>query len=211
MDGWRAGAAVALALSCAVAARARADDRPPVRLRASVGGGYVVSADQHARLGLDLPVLDAWLDAGWVATDFLVLGVALSGDVFFSREQSPGGLLDATVGAELRADTSPARPWLSVHAGAGATGALVRPVLRIAAGIDLRATPELTLGPSMAYLQVFQQDGPGFTDDAQLITVSLTLTYRPSGPRPPAAAVPRRAGVPAAGRRRCPRLSRRPS
>ncbi len=196
MDARRAGTLVFLLLSAATA-NARADDPPPVRARASAGAGYVVSADQRKQLGLDLPLAEAQLRAGWVATEFLIVEAALSGGAFFSGGRTPGGLIDLSVGAELGVDAPGARPWFSVHAGAGVTGDLVRPVLRIAAGVDVPASPEVTLGPMLEYAHVFQDDGPGFTDDAQFFTLALTLTYRPAPsppppPSPPPSSPPRR-------------------
>ena len=188
--------AVALAGSMLVVGHARADDeRPPIRLRTTVAAGFLVSDDQQSYLRFDLPVLEGQARAGWVVLDFLVLELALSGGAYFSSERDTGALLDLTLGAEAGVDAGVARPWLSVHLGAGITGDLVRPVLRIAAGIDVRASSELALGPVVTYGHVFQEDGPGFTDDAQALTLGLTLTYRPdvpAPPPPPAPAPPRR-------------------
>lgn len=174
-----------MALACALAIpHARADDPPPLRLRASLGGGLVLSADQRSRLSFDLPMTDAQLRGGWLVTDFLVLEAALTGGMFFSGDDTPGGLLDLSLGAEARMDTGLARPWLSFLMGAGVTGDLVRPVMRIAVGVDLLVSDELTLGPAITYGHVFQEDGPGFTDDAQFLSLAVTLTYRPAPARP---------------------------
>ena len=189
--------AVALAGSMLVSGAARADDgRPPIRLRTTLEAGFLLSSDQQNYLKFDLPVLEAQARAGWVVLDFLVLELALSGGAYFSSESSVGALLDLTLGAEAGVDAGVARPWVSLHAGAGVTGDLVRPVLRIAAGIDVRATSEIALGPTLAYVHVFQDDGPPNTTDAQALVVGLSLTYRPDPtpppPPPPAPPPPRR-------------------
>lgn len=177
---------------CAV----RADDGPPIRLRGSAAGGFVMSADQHSVLALDLPVVEGRVSAGWIAADFLVLEVLASGGAFFSSSASPGALLDLALGAEAGVVAGVARPWLSLHVGAGLTGDLVRPVLRIGAGVDVVISSELAIGPALAYGHVFQEDGREFTDDAQFLTLGLSLTYRPPppapAPPPPAPPPPRR-------------------
>lgn len=145
-----------------LASSVRADEPPPVRARGSLAVGMVLSEDQQSRLLLDMPVGEAQVRAGWAVLDeVLVLELALTGGVFFSSDRSPGGLFDLTLGAEAGVHAGPTRPWLALHVGAGLTGTLVRPVLRISAGVDLRATRELTLGPVLAYGHVFQEDGPG--------------------------------------------------
>lgn len=175
-------------------AQGRADEtRSPIRLRTTVGTGLVMSADQHALLRLDLPVLEGQARIGWMPTEFLVLEAALSGGAFLSSGDGVGALVDLTLGGELGVDAGLTRPWISAHLGAGLTGTLVRPVLRIAVGIDIVASPELALGPALAYGHVFQEDGPGFTDDAQFLTLGITLTFRPADSAPPPAPPPPRA------------------
>ena len=165
---------------------AHADDEPPpIRLRASVAGGVVLSADQQSELLLDLPVVEGQVRAGWAVLDVLVLELALSGGAFFSSELGPGALLDLALGAEAGIDAGVARPWLALHLGAGLTGDLFRPVLRITAGVDVRASREIALGPVLGYGHVFQEDGLGFTDDAQFISLGLSLTWRPARAEPP--------------------------
>ncbi len=187
-------------MCCLLAPRLAAAEDRPFRVRASLAGGFVASADQHSYLALDLPVLEGRATAGWVVADFLVLELALAGGAFFSSDRSPGALLDLGLGAEAGVQAGPARPWLSLHFGAGVTGTLVRPVLRIGLGVDVTVTDEIALGPALAYGHVFEEDARERTDDAQFVTLALTLTYRPAlsraapPPRPPprAAARPRR-------------------
>jgi outer membrane protein OmpA-like peptidoglycan-associated protein len=185
-----------LARPCA----ARADHRPPWRLRASAAGGFVVSADQQALLALDLPLAEGRVRAGYVFEELLVLELGLGGGAFFSEALGPGALLDLTVGAELGATAGPVRGWVAAAFGAGLTGALVRPVLRLAVGVELSASEEVALGPTLAYGHVFQEDGPGFTDDAQFLSLGLSLSWRPAAAAPEAPEAP----APPAPARRAP-------
>lgn len=169
---------------------AHADDQPPLRLRGSAAGGFVLSADQHSLLALDLPVLEGRVSAGWIAAEFLVLELAAAGGAFFSSSNTPGALVDLTLGAEAGIVAGVARPWVSLHFGAGLTGDLVRPVLRIGVGVDVIVSDEIALGPALGYGHVFQEDGREYTDDAQFLTLSLSLTWRPPAPSPAAPAPP---------------------
>ncbi|MCZ7687319.1 MAG: OmpA family protein [Sandaracinaceae bacterium] len=104
-------AAVALLACTALAPRAAsAEDRLPLRLRGSAGAGFVMSADQHTVLALDLPVTEGRLSVGWIAADFLVLELMVAGGAFFSSARTPGALLDASLGAELGVVTGIVRP-----------------------------------------------------------------------------------------------------
>lgn len=198
-------AAVALLACTALAPRAAsAEDRLPLRLRGSAGAGFVMSADQHTVLALDLPVTEGRLSVGWIAADFLVLELMVAGGAFFSSARTPGALLDASLGAELGVVTGIVRPYLAVHFGAGLTGTLVRPVLRIGAGLDVIVSDEVALGPALGYGHVFQEDGRGFTDDAQFLTIALSLTYRPPAPAPPPEPAPEPPPPPRRVRRRPP-------
>lgn len=124
--------------------------------------------------------------------DVLTIEIGVGGGVFFSSADAPGGLIDATVGAELGASAGSVRPWVSVHFGVGVTGDLARPILRIAVGLDVAASEEITLGPTIAYGHLFQEDGEGFTDDAIFPSLGVTMTWRsaPTAPAPAPAATP---------------------
>ncbi|MFK7986485.1 MAG: OmpA family protein [Sandaracinaceae bacterium] len=186
-----AGLAVCVLLALPLA-RARADTSSDFRLRTTGAVGYVVSADQHAVFNLELPVLEGRAHFGWVVLEPLVLEVAVAGGAYFASEGDTGALLDATLGAEVGAQEGPARLWLSAHVGAGLTGTLVRPVLRLALGADMAVDDTLSLGPTVGYTHVFQDDRENATDDAIALSVGLTLTVRPrlGEPSPPAAPPP---------------------
>lgn len=195
----RSTPAVAFALALALTAPAAAEDvQPPellpFRLRATAAGGFVMSGDQRSFLELDLPVAEAQVRGGWIVTEFLALELGLAGGAFFSSTDTPGGLLDVTLGAEAFVTAGPARPFLSLHFGAGVTGDLVRPALRIGAGVDVVLNQELALGPIVTYGHVFEEDTPTATEDAQFLTLGLSFTYRPlaAGAPPPPPVTQRR-------------------
>jgi outer membrane protein OmpA-like peptidoglycan-associated protein len=177
------------------APRAFAQGRSELRLRGLASAGAVISSDQVALLDLDLPVVDGGLRVGWTPFEVLVVEAQLAGGAFLSSDRSAGALLDLTVGLELGADAGEVRPWLSAHAGFGVTGSLLRPVVHLAIGLDVAVSDELGVGPVLAYGHVFQDDGDRFSDDAQWITLGLSLAFAPSPPAPapaPAAAAPSR-------------------
>jgi outer membrane protein OmpA-like peptidoglycan-associated protein len=159
----------------------------PLRLRGSVAGGAVVSADQRTLLDLELPLVEGRVAAGWVAHEVLVVELAFGGGLFFADQRSPGGLIDVALGAEVGGTVGPARLYADLQFGAGATGQLVRPTLRIAFGADMRITPEWTLGPVLAYGHDFEEDSPARTDDAIFLEGGLSFTFQavPSEPPPP--------------------------
>lgn len=167
------------------AAPADAQERSDFRLRGALGGGFVISGDQHSAFGLDLPVVAAELRAGWVAHEAAILEGRLGGDAFFSSARDPGGLIDLTLGIELGGDLGVGRAWGSVHGGIGVTGNLVRPVLRIALGLDVNTTDEIAIGPMIAYGHVFEEDGEGFSDDAAFATIGISFTHRARLAPPP--------------------------
>jgi outer membrane protein OmpA-like peptidoglycan-associated protein len=176
----------------ASATGARAEDRPPWRLRASGGGGIVVSTDQWEYLHLDRPAVQARVHFAWLPHELIALEASLSGGAFFSSGASVGGLLDLSLGAEIGIETGAVRPWLAAHFGAGVTGALVLPVLRISVGLDGIVSDEVSLGPALEYGHVFYEDGRGRTNDAQFFMFGLSFTYRPLAPVPPPPSRPRR-------------------
>lgn len=180
------------------AGTASAQEASELRLRGAISGGFVVSGDQHSVFGLDLPVLQGEVQAGWVAHEVVVLEARLGGGAFLSSSRDPGGLIDLSVGVEVGGDLDVGRAWGSVHAGAGLTGDLVRPVLRLALGLDIDASEEFAVGPVIAYGHVFQDDGEPFSDDASFVTIGISLTHQgrlgprgedttppPRRPRPP--------------------------
>lgn len=148
------------------------------RLRAAASTGVMASDDQRSFLILDLPLAEAEVRAGWVAHEFVVLEARLGGGAFFSSARAVGGLLDLALGAEVGGDIGPGRLWGSAHAGVGLTGSLVRPILRIALGIDVEVSEEIAIGPVIAYGHLFQEDGPTFSDDAQFFTLGLSFTHQ---------------------------------
>ncbi len=173
-------------------AQATAQGPSDLRLRFEGSGGFVASGDQQSFFGLDLPVAGTAAHVGWVAHPNIVLEARLSGAAFFSSAGDPGGLVDLSVGAEVGGDVDVARLWGRLHAGAGITGSLVRPVLHLAFGIDVRATDDIALGPFLAYGHLFQDDGEGYSDDAAWVSVGASLTYRPPTAAPAPVAPPPR-------------------
>lgn len=172
-------------------ARAAAQPLSDARLRLALGGGLVASGDQHSVFDLDLPVAAGAIHAGWVAHEAVVLEARLGGGAFFSSSSDPGGLLDLSVGIEAGGDVDVARLWGSVHAGAGVTGDLVRPVLHLALGIDVALSDEVALGPFLAYGHLFEEDAEGASDDAAWVLVGAGLTWRlPTAPSSPPAPPP---------------------
>ncbi len=180
---------LALAASLLSTPAAAQSTRSDARLRFALGGGLVVSGDQHTVFDLDLPVAAAAIHAGWVAHEAVVLEARLGGGAFFSSTSGPGGLLDLSVGLEAGGDVDVARLWGSVHLGAGLTGDLVRPVLHLALGVDVALSDELALGPFLAYGHLFEEDAEGASDDAAWVLVGAGLTWRlptaPPSPAPP--------------------------
>lgn len=195
--GWRLTttmAAIALAASAGWTSPATAQDRSEFRLRTTLSAGLLASRDQWSHLALNLPAVEADVRGGWRVHELLVLEARLGGGVFFSSELDPGGLIDLTAGAELGGELGVGRAYLALHFGAGVTGDLVRPVLRASLGLDVHASDEIDLGPVLAYGHLFQEDGLGFTDDAQWVTVGISMTWadvssepapEPSSPPPP--------------------------
>jgi len=182
--GWSSVAiSVAVCLGAVSVARAQ-PRRADFRLRGVASGGFVVSGDQHSVFDLDLPVVEGEVRAGWVAHELLVLEGRLGGGAFLSSTQEAGGLIDVTAGVEVGGAVDVARLWGSVHAGAGVTGDLVRPVLRLAVGIDVAVSDEVAIGPTIAYGHLFQEDGEGYTDDASWATIGIAFTHRAILPEP---------------------------
>jgi outer membrane protein OmpA-like peptidoglycan-associated protein len=73
-----------------------------------------------------------------------------------------------------------ARPWLQLDAGLGFTGALLRPVVRVSAGVDFQLSSSLSLGPLLGYSQLFQHDLPGASTDARFVWFGFALGLGPA-------------------------------
>jgi outer membrane protein OmpA-like peptidoglycan-associated protein len=197
----RMGRTIAIAvLLCAWSASAGADDR--FRLRVAGAGGLVVSTDQWQYLSLDQPVVEGQLRLAWMPLDELALEAVFSGGAFFASEGRAGALIDAGLGAEVGVDAGVVRPWIAVHLGAGVTGTIVVPVLRVSIGIDGRLSDEIGFGPVLAFGNAFYEDGPPHTNDAQFFTLGVSFTYSPA----PTAPTPRPAPPPPHVRPRAPVL-----
>lgn len=184
---------IAFLVALGIAPRALAQSEPSsFRLRATVAGGVVVSADQRTLLDLDLPLVEARVIGGWVLHEAITLELALGGGAFFSGQDAPGGLVDAAIGAELGANVGAARVYFDLQLGVGITGDLVRPTFRASLGADLRASAEWTVGPVLAYGHVFEEDAPTRSDDAQYLELGLSITFRAVSSPPPPPPPPRR-------------------
>lgn len=182
------GRLIAIALVLA-SVEARADDR--FRLRVAAAGGIVASSDQWRHLHLDQPIAEGQARLAWMPIEELALEAAFSGGAFFSSQGAAGGLIDVALGLEAGVRTGSVRPWLSAHLGAGVTGTIPVPVLRIAIGIDGALSDEVGLGPFFAFGNAFYEDAPNRTSDAQFLTLGLSVTYSPVPSRDPPR-VPRR-------------------
>jgi len=153
----------------------------PLRARTTLGAAAMVSDSQRGWLGYDALGGVGTLELGYALIPGLELraGAAFGG---FPAEDHTGGLLQPQLGAALLWPDQSTRPWLQLDAGLGFTGNLLRPVLRVSAGVDFQITSHLSLGPVLGYSQLFQHNGPGASTDARFVWFGFALGLGPSRP-----------------------------
>lgn len=69
-------------------------------------------------------------------------------------------------------------PWVEGNAGVVLTGPVVRFGVDVGAGLDIRLTRALLLGPTLRYVHVVQPDSDPFPEDARTLGGGLSLTLR---------------------------------
>jgi outer membrane protein OmpA-like peptidoglycan-associated protein len=180
---------------CGMLAAPAAGQAPgALHLRGEAAVGLLISDDQHAVLGFDRPAFEGRLRGGVAIHRIVALELGTAVGAYLSSDDALGGLLDLTGGAAVTLPVGPRRFWIAAHAGVAVTGDLVRPALRLAFGLDFLVAPDLFIGPSLAYGHVFQENGPTFTDDAQILTLAFSVRFAPghdaSTPRPEARTAP---------------------
>jgi outer membrane protein OmpA-like peptidoglycan-associated protein len=160
-------------------ARAQAAGPLPLRARTSVGAATMISDSQRNWLGYDSLGAVGTLELGYALAPSLEVraGAAFGG---FPGGDHTGGLLQPQLGAAVLWPERSARPWLQLDAGLGFTGALVRPVLRVSAGVDFQLTSTLSLGPVLGYTQIFQHDRPHASTDARFVWFGFAFGLGPA-------------------------------
>lgn len=69
-------------------------------------------------------------------------------------------------------------PWVEGNAGVVLTGSVVRFGVDLGAGLDIRLTRALLIGPTVRYFHVVQPDSDPFPEDARTLGGGLSLTLR---------------------------------
>ncbi len=178
------GFALAIAwLCCWVAGAARADDLlKDMRARTTVGGAMMVSASQVDRLAFDRGGLNGAVQLGYAPVTWFEGHLTLAAAVF-PRDAAAGGLLASAVGFGVNTTNDDVRVYGHLDAGLGFTGALTRPYVRAATGVDLRVMDWLTLGPVIGYDHIFQHDGQYASTDARFVWIGLSITLQANQPQ----------------------------
>jgi len=165
-----------------------------VFVRGDVMGGYVLSdyqrnesasAFQGNALGLGGGV-GASVRVGW---DMLRArpgqrGVSFGANVMASTWLYPAsgdGLGVSTMyGGGLHLGILEGRlvPWVDGNAGVVLTGAVTRFGVDLGAGLDIRVSRAVMIGPTLRYQHVFQPEGDSFPEDARTLGGGLALTLR---------------------------------
>ncbi len=179
-----------IAFACAVAwcwtGRGQAQLRLPeeeishsrLRVRASVGGGVLVSSDQTGFLGFDGFGLLVDGSLGYRVLPWLEPQLSLLGGFFPASQGGAGGLLSPLAGVSVGTLDPETRLHALVEVGPGFTGGLIRPFVRAGIGLDFRVTAPLTMGPILGYGQVLQTNGPLDSTDARFVFLVLSTTFR---------------------------------
>jgi outer membrane protein OmpA-like peptidoglycan-associated protein len=154
----------------------------PVHVRATFAMATLVSEDQTKRMAFDSLGFVGDLQLGYSLSPWLDVRLGASGGGFAGTKGS-GGLLQPQLGAAIGWPGLDARPWLQLDLGAGFTGALLRPVMRMAIGVDLPMSDALSLSPVVGYWQLFQWDGPTYSTDARFVWFGAVLGWQPFTPR----------------------------
>jgi outer membrane protein OmpA-like peptidoglycan-associated protein len=160
----------------------RAQVLDQIQVRASLAAATMISRDQLGRLGFDSLGWVGDVQLGYALTEWFDLRASVSGGLFGGNRDT-GGLLAPLLGVAVGLPNDSVRPWVQLDAGLGVTGSLVRPLLRIGLGADLRLSSFLTLGPVIGYSQLFQTNGVGDSSDACFVWFGVSLGLRQASKR----------------------------
>jgi hypothetical protein len=144
-------------------------------VRGTLNLALMVSSDQVQRLAYDQPGVVGTLYGGFALSPQVELRAGMLGGPFLSSERTTGGLLGGSLGARLVLPGRRLRPYAALDAGMAATGALLRPLLSLTAGVDLPVSQRIALGPALGYARLFQWNGPRYTTDASNFSVGASL------------------------------------
>lgn len=167
----------------AVSEPALAQNAPlPVHVRATLAMATLLSEDQTNRMAFETIGFVGDLQLGYSFSPWLDVRVGASGGGFGGAKGS-GGLLQPQLGAAIAWPGLSLRPWLQLDLGAGFTGPLLRPVMRLGVGLDFPVSDALTLAPVVGYWQLFQKDGPTYSTDARFAWFGVVLGWQPFAAR----------------------------
>ncbi|HET8937638.1 MAG TPA: OmpA family protein [Polyangiales bacterium] len=150
----------------------------PVHVRATLGMATLVSEDQTDRMAFETIGFVGDLQLGYSLSPWLDVRLGASGGGFGGAKGS-GGLLQPQLGAAIAWPGMALRPWLQLDLGAGFTGPILRPVMRLGVGVDFPVSDVLTLAPVIGYWQLFQKDGPTYSTDARFAWFGVVLGWQP--------------------------------
>lgn len=147
-------------------------------LRSSLGYAALISGDQTGRMKFTQGGVTGDIGIGYAFTPWMELGFGSVGGAFFS-EAPTGGLIAPAAFGLVRTDHQGLRPYLQLDVGAGLTGTLWRPFMRIGGGLELPIARELWLGPRVGLAVLAQTNDRGDSSDAQFLFAGLALAYAP--------------------------------
>jgi len=158
----------------------------PLRVRAHLAAGTMISADQAGKLGYGTFGVLLGGQVGWALLPWLEPQISLATAGFPSDTGgATGGLLAPMAGVLVGTTSRSLRPYAHVDVGAGFTGALTRPVFRVGIGVDFRLSNTFTFGPVLGYSQIFHPNAVGNTTDARFPWLGVSVLFRPGPPDPP--------------------------
>lgn len=192
--GFGAGAAF-LALVLLHPLPALAEREAGFWFRSAVGLSTMVSQDQLDKLGYDQVGFLGDAQLAYALLSWLDPYGGVTASAFVASPRQTGGLLAPNAGLMASLQWDGYRPYALTDIGAGFTGAIVRPLLRMGLGIDIPLSRAFAFGPTLGYGQLFQRDVPGASTDARFFWAGLAVQYRarsekrrPSAHRPTVAA-----------------------
>ncbi len=109
----------------------------------------------------------------------LALGSGLGGWIF-PRDQGDAGRA-STYTLALRWEPLATRrlvPWVDAGLGLTRTGSVTRLALELGAGVDLRVSPRLRVGPMLRYFQIVQPASDPYPTDARVMAGGVAVTWR---------------------------------
>ena len=175
---------VLLCAQLLVSATVHADARGPHRLRLDVHGALSLRAnDDRDGFGFG-----GGLEYEYVIAHRLGLGLRYEAAVFpYDNEmwRGSGFAVYHGIGPELRLhlarSTARIDPWIAGGPRLALTGSLKRFGVQAAIGVDFRIGQALSLGPTIAYMQIIQpDDSQSGAADGRILTFGLSLTWAPS-------------------------------